>query len=232
MSPPKQIARFPLWKRRLIFRIRTWRHPLAVFRDGTMRWGYTDESAPLIDGVGIVSVALDTSDEQRDRFAAYMTDALRIIRTFDPVRYRRVVKHLRFLVNAPCRSSASYEHGAKACRIDFNDVALEDEGTVHPWYVAHFAKSIVHEATHAYLMDHFVPYTAGNRARVERICIAQQNIFLTKLPQDPYDFVAEYHLDMTDPEMEEWFAGHATRQAQLRRRLWEQLRGVFRKKSS
>lgn len=186
----------------------------------------------MIDGVCIRSDGLGTSDEQRDRFVAYMRDALLMIRTSDTVRYRRVIRHLRFIVNSPCRSSASYEPGTKACRIDFNDCTLEDEGEIHPWYVAYFAKSIVHEATHAYLMDHFIPYTKENRVRVERICVNQQNDFLTKLPKDSFDFVAEYNNDMTDAEIEESFSGYATRNIKLRRRLWKMLRDASLKNPS
>lgn len=195
-----------------------------------MRWAYSDDNAPVIDGICIRNIAIDSSDEKEDRFVAYMRAALVLIQAFDPIRYRRVVRHLRFIVNGPCSSSARYEHETKACRIDFNKCSQEDEGTIHPWYVASFANSIVHEATHAYLMDRFIPYTVENRTRVERICIDQQNEFLTKLPKEPYDFVAECHNGRTDAEIEEWLAGSVAREAELRQRLWSQLQGMFRKK--
>ncbi len=188
-----------------------------------MRMAYSGSTAPVIDGIQISDSAADTSDEQAERFQAYMREALALIKTFDPLRYRRTVRHLRFIVNGPCASSARYEHELKACRIDFNRYLLEDEGTIHPWYVVSFAKSIVHEATHACLMSRFIPYTYQNRVRVERVCVDQQNLFLTKLPKEPYDYVAEFHNGMTDAEIKEFLEGDVERAAEMRLRLKKQL---------
>jgi hypothetical protein len=216
--------RLSLWKRRLLFRLGRWRaDPTGPLRNCFMRMAYSDSTAPVIDGIRISDISADTLDEQKERFQAYIRDALLLIKTHDPVRYRRVVRHLRFIVNGPCASWARYEHELKACRIDFNWHPLEDDGTIHPWYVAAFAKTIVHEATHAYLMDRSISYTFENRVRVERACVDQQNVFLTKLPKEPYDYVAEFNDGMTDAEIKELFEGDVARAAEMRLRLKKQL---------
>jgi hypothetical protein len=50
--------------------------------------------------------------------------------------------------------------------------------------IAHIASTLVHEFTHARIDAAGVPYTAANRIRVERACIAQEIGFVQSLPED------------------------------------------------
>ena len=229
---PKRRARLPFWKRRLWFRLRYWWNPLTVATGAVGRWLNARHSATTIDGVRVLDFGELPSGANHDRFTAYLRDALFLIRFHDPVRYRRVVRHVRHFESAPCRTMAHFTPSTRTCVIDFNKEPLDDGGIIHPWYVAYFAGVIVHEATHGYLLDRFVPYTKANRVRVERICINQQNDFLTRLPKNPDDYVAAFANTMTEAELAESLTHAAQKvgRAVALRRIWGDLWQTFGKK--
>ncbi|MBC8142685.1 MAG: hypothetical protein H7Y38_14745 [Armatimonadetes bacterium] len=216
----------PLWQRRLWYRGRHYLNPFAVLRDSFFR-SLARDGGDTFDGIAICSFALDDTEETEERFVNYVREALALIRTHDPVRYRRVKRHLHSVVNQSCETNAQVNLWANQCQIDFNRWSLADNGATHPWYIAFVAKLIVHEATHACIHDHCIPQLGQNRVRVERICISEANDFLTKLPDEMYDFVAGFRNPMTDAQIAACYETEAVSRAAFRHRVWKQLREAF-----
>jgi hypothetical protein len=104
-----------------------------------------------------------------------VTDALQLIKTYDPLRYKRVLQELeRICVRLQPSSIACYLAHRKSCDID-------------PRYVLSYtpqqlASVIVHEATHGVLRRRHIGYEEALRERVERACVRQELAFARKLP--------------------------------------------------
>jgi hypothetical protein len=120
-----------------------------------------------IDGLLIVS------DKGTDK----IVEALGLIRDFDPVRYKRLLRDVRqILVTTLPSSVAQWADSSRACELDERYV-IHQETT--PELVA---SCIVHEATHARLMRCGIGYEEEMRDRVERVCLRREIAFAAKLP--------------------------------------------------
>ena len=99
-------------------------------------------------------------------------EALALLRSVDPRRYRRLLRHLPRLTHS--RVGTHYDATADAACID---VALEG-GT---WRLA---AALVHEATHAWLLKaRRLDYQGPARERHERLCLREEYRFLTRVVQ-------------------------------------------------
>lgn len=104
-----------------------------------------------------------------------LEEALGLIRTHDPVNYRRVTRDLeRVWVNLVVGSPAIYRGSIGACQLDARYV--RDASTQQ------IASTIVHEATHARLARCGIVYDEPWRVRSEAACIRRQLAFTAKLP--------------------------------------------------
>lgn len=102
-------------------------------------------------------------------------EALLLIRTHDPVSYRRVTHELdRVWVNLVLGSVAIYRESIGTCQLD--------ERFVRSASLELIASTIVHEATHARLARCGIGYEEPLRARVEAVCMRRQLAFAAKLP--------------------------------------------------
>jgi len=101
--------------------------------------------------------------------------ALALIKAHDAKRYKRTIASFD-------RIWASYLFGAvgrylpeeRRCQLDSEFVLSSPIETV--------ASTIVHEATHARLINVGIPYTYENRHRVEKACIRQELVFAQRIP--------------------------------------------------
>jgi hypothetical protein len=124
-------------------------------------------ASQTIDGLVIVG------DKGTDKIVA----ALGLIREFDPVRYKRLLRDVRqVLVTVLPASVAGWAETSQACELD--ERYLIREATTPE----HVAATIVHEATHARLMRCGIGYEEKLRDRVERVCLRREIAFAARLP--------------------------------------------------
>lgn len=102
-------------------------------------------------------------------------EALRLIKTYDPNRYRMVLKEIdRLLICLlPCYT-AVFVTELRRCLIDPRYIL-----TSSPEFVA---SAIVHEATHGKLIRRKIGYSEEFRYRVEKVCMRQEWAFAQKIP--------------------------------------------------
>ncbi|WP_217572640.1 hypothetical protein [Mesorhizobium sp. GbtcB19] len=141
---------------------------MRSFVDRLARQGAVKLSRKLtIDGLQVVA----------DKGADKIVEALGLIRDFDPVRYRRLLRDVRqILVTVLPASVAQWAEASKACELD-ERYLIDDAMTAK-----HVASTIVHEATHARLMRCGVGYEEEIRDRVERVCLRREIAFAARLP--------------------------------------------------
>jgi hypothetical protein len=124
--------------------------------------------------------------------------ALRLIKACDPRRYQRIARDLdRIWVHLLNGNTAQYKKSISACEIDIRFV-LDEHTTLEL-----IASTIVHEATHARLEHRGIQYDEPRRDRIEKVCIRQQLLFASRLPdgQRAYERAQsslESSLDLTD----------------------------------
>src|SRR5713101_6929819 len=99
-------------------------------------------------------------------------EALRLIKTYDRVRYNRLIRDLeRVWVTLLPGYPACYDHSIRACELDTRYVLAD---TSQPEVIA---STIVHEATHARLRRSGIGYEEDLRPRVEAVCYRAQIAF-------------------------------------------------------
>ncbi|RAZ86665.1 hypothetical protein DPM33_28045 [Mesorhizobium hawassense] len=141
---------------------------MRSFVDRLARQGAVKLSRKLtVDGLKIVG------DKGTDK----IVEALGLIRDFDPVRYRRLLRDVgQILVTVLPASVAQWAEASKACELD-ERYLIDDARTAE-----HVASTIVHEATHARLMRCGIGYEEEIRDRVERVCLRREIAFAARLP--------------------------------------------------
>jgi hypothetical protein len=148
--------------------------------------------ATRVDGIRIVDVR-----KRGDSFERTMTEALRLVREHDPRRYQRITRHIDWIVNEFAFSGAlEYETGTRVCSVEF----YEPESVDHELLAALYACGLVHEATHGAISSHGIPYDTEKRSRIERLCVKEQNRFVTRLAQaEPERYPLELlHMDFDE----------------------------------
>ncbi len=171
----------------------------------------------------VVDFNFDTTDDAA--FVATTQEALLLIHTVSPRQYRRMERDVRFIVNAELTAGGSYNYLLRACEVDFARYHLERHSDDYEWYMAEYASTLVHEATHARLDRMYFSYTKQTRARIERICVAEQNRFLSRLKSDRYDFVKDLAQPFDEADWQfSWNASRWERTKKLLQRIRESRR--------
>ena len=111
---------------------------------------------------------------------AAVTEALRLLRASDVRRYKRLLKHVRWIVIGDWKNLAFYYGSTKVCGIKRVANEASGEGIGNAILVACL---LVHEATHGALDQRRFSYTRNNRGRLEHICLAEELRFLNHFPQ-------------------------------------------------
>ncbi len=114
------------------------------------------------DGVTLYSIENDSG------FFEKANKALNILRSVDPRRYQRVQRYMPILAHVR-QGGDFYKHSARAFYVQSK-----------PDDPAFFASMIVHEATHAYLINKGFRYEKSVREQHERICAREQLAFIVK----------------------------------------------------
>src|SRR5437773_1601458 len=126
------------------------------------------------EGICIADVSLRKA--LKHEFAKYIKQALDLVASKDPRRYRRICKNLRFNVHKELGTAAgSYRRRTRTCFVDFGRF-LERERTKKQTCFQ-LAATIIHEATHAEIFRKGIADTSENRLRMERICSVEETRF-------------------------------------------------------
>ena len=152
-----------------------------------------------LDQFGTITISSGAMRRDLDvPFAQATRDALEMIQRYDPRRFRVIEREFRLIVNQSLASGASYDRSIRHCKVDFARYWVDADGCFcadrqaedYEWYLARYASTLVHEATHGRLNSLHFAYTQTTRLQIERICVSEQRRFLSHLPQDSYDFKA------------------------------------------
>lgn len=122
-------------------------------------------------------ILADTQDSSL--FRKTVPSALQLIKDLDGRRFRRLLRHIKWVVNCPFPyGGGEYHYPTRTCRLDFENPAVEPD----PEYaVAAVASTLVHEGTHGLLRARGIGYSKQLRSRVERCCVKEQHRFLARL---------------------------------------------------
>jgi hypothetical protein len=139
-----------------------------------------------VDGLWI-GASVDDSDMAH--VLRRVEEALRLISTHDPHRYRRLLRDLsRIWVRLIPNALANYNRAARACQLDTRFVLDQTVG------IPDIASAIIHEATHARLEHRGIQYQEAQRHRIESACRRQELRFARRLP----------HAGELHRQLEEW----------------------------
>lgn len=101
--------------------------------------------------------------------------ALGLIKTYDAMRYRRVLRDVEKIQIFPLiGAQGQFCFERKQCTLDYKYVESATPEAI--------ASTIVHEATHGHVWLRMLGYPEALRHRIEQICFRQQLLFLKKLP--------------------------------------------------
>jgi hypothetical protein len=125
-----------------------------------------------IDGLWVGSYDKENAKASLGR----VEEALRLIKTYDPRRYRRLLSDLERIWVVPITGGiAHFNSSIWACVLDPRFISSEMKTSEE------FAAAIVHEATHARLWRCGFRYSEEVRSRVEAICFRRERAFAAKL---------------------------------------------------
>jgi hypothetical protein len=113
--------------------------------------------------------------EEGEPLLPRVSEALQLIKTYDPLRYKRVLRELeRIWVCVLIGKVACYVASCRSCDVDRRFVLS--------YSPEQLASVIVHEATHGVLHRRHIGYSEALRERVEKVCVRQELAFVRKLP--------------------------------------------------
>jgi hypothetical protein len=127
-----------------------------------------------VDGLWI-----GTFEQEPASVLSRVEEALGLIKSYDRQQYDRVTRDLeRVWVRTLCGNPAEFNESAGACELDVRFVLAATSSR------AIIASTVVHEATHARLLQCGIGYEENLRAKVEAVCFRRELAFAKKLPND------------------------------------------------
>ena len=164
-------------------------------------WMLRHMAAARVDGIGIVDVR-----GRNDSFTRIISQALHLVRDHDPRRYKRIVRHIAWIVNEFCHSQGlEYNSRTRIVSFEFPEFEGLDENLL----IALCACGLVHEATHGVISSRGILYEGDNRSGIESLCMIEQNRFVKRLAQaDPVRYPIELlHIEFNETD---WKPGWTT----------------------
>jgi hypothetical protein len=120
-------------------------------------------------------VGVSSGEERGTEILRRLGEALLLIKTYDPYRYKRVLKETeRLWVHLLPGYWAVWLPALRRCVVDPRFILSSSPEVV--------ASAIVHEATHGKLSRRNVGYSEELRHRVEKACMRQELAFASKIP--------------------------------------------------
>jgi hypothetical protein len=156
---------------------------------GLLRLQRTSEIGRF-DGI----ILADTQDSSL--FRNSVLAALQLIKQLDSRRFRRLQRHISWIVNCPLpHGGGQYHYPTRTCRLDIEKTSPEP----HPEYAAAaVASTLIHEATHGVLRARGIGYSGQLRSRVEGCCVREQNRFLSRLAMTRPEIAKFYHREFIE----------------------------------
>jgi hypothetical protein len=113
-------------------------------------------------------------------FKTTVLTALQFLKEHDPRRFARVQRYITWIVNCALElgAAAEYNYEIRTCSIDFQEPPA---GSAPGFSAALYARTLVHEATHGLVKSRHIPYTPELRARIEGLCVAEENRFVCRV---------------------------------------------------
>src|ERR1044071_2417959 len=112
------------------------------------------------------------------KFLESTLEVLKLIERVDPRRFRRIQKHVRFIVHSELASGACYKRLARWCAIDYSRYDFTED---QDWSLLSYASALVHEATHGEIFSRYIISSARTRVRIEKLCHTEERRFLRHL---------------------------------------------------
>jgi hypothetical protein len=122
---------------------------------------------PCIKVKGIRAVYTDT--RTLAQFSLLLERSLNVLETADPLRYKRVQRHIKFIVQIWNSSGALYLKSSKTCLIDFSMLSNENQLEA----AKELAAVLVYEATYGYIDSKKVWLNSRNAGRISIICFKE-----------------------------------------------------------
>ncbi len=170
-------------------------------------------------GITIIDSNLDPDDDQR--FLRVVSRALSLVKRFDERRFRRIQRHIRFIINVEMLSQGRYIFKEQVCLLNFG--CLMDGGIRGDDQVHDVASTLVHEATHGEIWAR--GFHGTREIRVEELCVREEFRFLSRI--DPR--LASERMKDHNPEywIERWNLSRWQYWKEFVRYLWWRSRKVW-----
>lgn len=107
--------------------------------------------------------------------------SLDLIQERAPVFFRRIQRHVAFVANSNFAGSGMYLTHSRAIKIDFSEYWSHAEPIER---MRRYSLTLVHEAAHAHLHARHFPYIKATRARIEHLCVNEQNRFVRQMGEE------------------------------------------------
>lgn len=120
---------------------------------------------------------LDPNSETRERFVGIVGEVLRTIAENDPLRFKRIQREIRTIVNMPVLTGAEYSRLFRVCSIDLRIFPFEESPQTA---YALLACALIHESTHGSLFTRRIVQNKRNYSRIEVICNKEMARFALK----------------------------------------------------
>jgi hypothetical protein len=148
------------------------RNSRKTIGDRLLLWVARTSVVGTVDGVRLADVRGPAS------FKGILERALGLIRQHDPRRYARVTRYIHWILNqATPDKGMSYNERIHLCLVEFFEMPGLDKEVLAAFY----ACALVHESTHGLVASYEIPYNPETRARIERLCVIEQNRFASRL---------------------------------------------------
>ena len=141
----------------------------------------------LVKGFRVIDPVIET----RGDFVEAIGKALEMIEESDPIRFSRVKREIRCIVNAPAYLGTSYGRPLRFVAINFPLFHDADEPRITVMLIA---SALVYEATFGHLLSRGILRSRENTDWFEKSCCHEAHCFLrrigmTKTPWDPQQLV-------------------------------------------
>lgn len=174
------------------------RKTIGNFADRCLGHLYGGSVIASIEGIPIVSLRSDHTD-----FLRVITLSFDLLRDYDPKRLRRIVLAAEWVVDRSIPMGARaglFQQRLASIEMDFE---FSDEFGDDLRHAAYYAALMVHEATHGMLRGRGFEYTEVTRMQTERICVAEENRFLTRLVAVSEDLADSLKIEFDPNDWEE-----------------------------
>ncbi len=123
--------------------------------------------------------------QRKESFVSTTVAALDLIQATDRLRFARVQREIRFIIQTIVASPAQYRRLSRTCSVDLRHFPFYE---FPDFSLKAYACVLVHEATHGYLHSKGVPHIVRLRPRIEKICTIEAIRFAKKFQDSSYDW--------------------------------------------